>query len=61
MDLLTKIYSNLIEICSDFIEDWVKIGLPAKTKVHAENRGEPLGVQCACCEKVDTLNLSFFE
>ena len=59
-DLLIEICCNLIEICSDFIEDWVKIGMPAKTKVLAENRGEPMGVQCTCCEKVDTFFLSFF-
>ncbi|EOY02402.1 Carbonic anhydrase 1 isoform 1 [Theobroma cacao] len=42
---------------TDFIEDWVKIGMPAKTKVLAENRGEPLGVQCTCCEK-EAVNVS---
>ncbi|XVF60297.1 hypothetical protein PTKIN_Ptkin08bG0034000 [Pterospermum kingtungense] len=42
---------------TDFIEDWVKIGLPAKTKVLAENRGEPLGVQCTFCEK-EAVNVS---
>ncbi|XWS30358.1 hypothetical protein CRYUN_Cryun24cG0110400 [Craigia yunnanensis] len=57
MDLLTKIYSNLIEICNDFIEDWVKIGMPAKTKVQAENGGEPMGVQCTFCEK-EAVNVS---
>ncbi|XVF16412.1 hypothetical protein REPUB_Repub10bG0028700 [Reevesia pubescens] len=42
---------------TDFIEDWVKIGMPAKTKVLAENRGEPLGVQCTFCEK-EAVNVS---
>ncbi|XWS40742.1 hypothetical protein CRYUN_Cryun17cG0021600 [Craigia yunnanensis] len=42
---------------TDFIEDWVKIGMPAKTKVLAENRGEPMGVQCTCCEK-EAVNVS---
>lgn len=37
---------------SDFIEDWVKIGLPAKAKVTAEHGDKPFGDQCACCEKV---------
>ncbi|XWS44180.1 hypothetical protein CRYUN_Cryun15aG0022200 [Craigia yunnanensis] len=42
---------------TDFIEDWVKIGMPAKTKVQAENSGEPLAVQCTCCEK-EAVNVS---
>lgn len=48
-----------LRFCSDFIEDWVKIGVPAKSKVLAEHGGEPLGVQCTHCEKVNTLNFSF--
>ncbi|KAG4202796.1 hypothetical protein ERO13_A05G359000v2 [Gossypium hirsutum] len=42
---------------TDFIEDWVKIGMPAKTKVQAEHGGEPLGVQCTHCEK-EAVNVS---
>ncbi|XP_022740184.1 carbonic anhydrase 2-like [Durio zibethinus] len=42
---------------TDFIEDWVKIGKPAKAKVLAENRGEPMGVQCTYCEK-EAVNVS---
>lgn len=26
----------MVDICSDFIDEWVKMGLPAKTKVIAE-------------------------
>ncbi|OMO69643.1 Carbonic anhydrase [Corchorus olitorius] len=42
---------------TDFIEDWVKIGLPAKKKTITENQGEPLGVQCSFCEK-EAVNVS---
>ncbi|KAK5802442.1 hypothetical protein PVK06_030033 [Gossypium arboreum] len=42
---------------TDFIEDWVKIGIPAKAKVLAEHGGEPLGVQCTHCEK-EAVNVS---
>ncbi|KAL4353568.1 hypothetical protein GQ457_06G041390 [Hibiscus cannabinus] len=42
---------------TDFIEDWVKIGMPAKTKVLAEHGSEPLGAQCAHCEK-EAVNVS---
>ncbi|XVF14101.1 hypothetical protein REPUB_Repub09cG0028300 [Reevesia pubescens] len=42
---------------TDFIEDWVKIGMPARTKVQAENPGEPIGVQCTYCEK-EAVNVS---
>ncbi|XP_075474795.1 carbonic anhydrase-like [Primulina tabacum] len=41
----------------DFIEDWVKIYLPAKKKVIAECRGTPFGDQCALCEK-EAVNVS---
>lgn len=39
-------------ICSDFIEDWVKIGLPARQKVKAEHGGASLPDLCTHCEKV---------
>ncbi|KAE8706258.1 Carbonic anhydrase [Hibiscus syriacus] len=42
---------------TDFIEDWVKIGMPAKTKVLAEHDSEPFGGQCAHCEK-EAVNVS---
>ncbi|XVE83964.1 hypothetical protein DITRI_Ditri16bG0131100 [Diplodiscus trichospermus] len=42
---------------TDFIEDWVKIGLPAKTKVLGEHGSEPLGAQCTHCEK-EAVNVS---
>lgn len=41
-----------IVINSDFIEDWVKIALPAKNKVLGENGAVPFGDQCTACEKV---------
>ncbi|KAA8530239.1 hypothetical protein F0562_004948 [Nyssa sinensis] len=37
---------------TDFIEDWVKICLPAKDKVKAEHGDAPFPEQCAYCEKV---------
>lgn len=42
---------------TDFIEDWVKIGLPAKTKVTADHGNTPFGDQCAVCEK-EAVNVS---
>lgn len=38
--------------CSDFIEDWVKIGSPAKSKVLSDHGEKPFGDQCTFCEKV---------
>ncbi|MBA0690091.1 hypothetical protein Goari_007787, partial [Gossypium aridum] len=35
----------------DFIDDWVKIGLPAKKKVLEENSGLPFEEQLKLCEK----------
>ncbi|KAK4488500.1 hypothetical protein RD792_004264 [Penstemon davidsonii] len=42
---------------TDFIEDWVKICLPAKSKVLADANGTPFGDQCALCEK-EAVNVS---
>ncbi|KAK6129327.1 hypothetical protein DH2020_036935 [Rehmannia glutinosa] len=42
---------------TDFIEDWVKICLPAKAKVLAECGNTPFGDQCAQCEK-EAVNVS---
>ncbi|KAL8471343.1 hypothetical protein ACS0TY_028220 [Phlomoides rotata] len=42
---------------TDFIEDWVKIALPAKNKVLAENGAVPFGDQCTVCEK-EAVNVS---
>ncbi|KAK3033588.1 hypothetical protein RJ639_032436 [Escallonia herrerae] len=42
---------------TDFIEDWVKICLPAKTKVKAEYGSAPLAEQCVYCEK-EAVNVS---
>lgn len=42
---------------TDFIEDWVKIGLPAKTKVLAENGSAAFPDQCTTCEK-EAVNVS---
>lgn len=45
-------HSLVIEKCSEFIEDWVKICLAAKTKVKAESGDSKFGDQCTKCEKV---------
>ncbi|KAK8607248.1 hypothetical protein V6N13_052991 [Hibiscus sabdariffa] len=42
---------------TDFIEDWVEIGMPARNKVKAQNQGESFGLQCTYCEK-EAVNLS---
>lgn len=42
---------------TDFIEDWVKIGLPAKEKVKSEYGTLPFPDQCAKCEK-EAVNVS---
>ncbi|XP_051118428.1 beta carbonic anhydrase 1, chloroplastic-like isoform X2 [Andrographis paniculata] len=42
---------------TDFIEDWVKICLPAKSKVLADAKDSPFGDQCAQCEK-EAVNVS---
>ncbi|PON93388.1 Carbonic anhydrase [Trema orientale] len=41
----------------DFIDDWVKIGLPAKAKVIAEHGNLPLEKQCEKCAE-EAVNLS---
>ncbi|KDO66166.1 hypothetical protein CISIN_1g019915mg [Citrus sinensis] len=42
---------------TDFIEDWVKIGIPAKSKVLTEHGDKPFGDQCTYCEK-EAVNVS---
>ncbi|XP_016496915.1 carbonic anhydrase, chloroplastic-like [Nicotiana tabacum] len=42
---------------NDFIEDWVKIGLPAKAKVLAEHGDKTFEEQVKCCEK-EAVNVS---
>ncbi|XP_010524306.1 PREDICTED: beta carbonic anhydrase 1, chloroplastic-like [Tarenaya hassleriana] len=42
---------------TDFIEDWVKICLPAKTKVLADHGNSAFESQCAHCEK-EAVNVS---
>ncbi|KAI7733811.1 hypothetical protein M8C21_008930 [Ambrosia artemisiifolia] len=42
---------------TDFIEDWVKVCLPAKKKVVAENGAISLDDQCVTCEK-EAVNVS---
>lgn len=48
-------YKNILfwdELGSDFIDEWVKIGLPAKKKVLEEAGDLPLEQQLTLCEKV---------
>lgn len=47
--------SSIQLMCSDFIDEWVKIGLPAKVKVQAEFGDLPLEDQCKHCEKVSSI------
>ena len=42
---------------TDFIEDWVKIGLPARAKVKAEHGNKPLAEQIVFAEK-EAVNVS---
>ncbi|XP_044501266.1 carbonic anhydrase 2-like [Mangifera indica] len=42
---------------TDFIEEWVKIGLPAKKKVLSECKDLDFGAQCSYCEK-EAVNVS---
>ncbi|KAL3526418.1 hypothetical protein ACH5RR_011074 [Cinchona calisaya] len=42
---------------TDFIEDWVKICLPARNKVKAEHGGATFAEQCTHCEK-EAVNVS---
>ncbi|XP_002524642.2 carbonic anhydrase 2 isoform X2 [Ricinus communis] len=42
---------------TDFIEDWVAVGLPAKSKVIAERGSVPFPDQCTYCEK-EAVNVS---
>lgn len=39
-------------ICSDFIENWVKICTPAKSKVKSQHSSLSFEEQCHNCEKV---------
>ncbi|RQW17778.1 hypothetical protein EHS17_15730, partial [Rhodobacteraceae bacterium CH30] len=42
---------------TDFIEDWVKVCAPAKSKVLGESNGSALDDQCVLCEK-EAVNVS---
>nr|ADZ97026.1 carbonic anhydrase 3 [Flaveria anomala] len=42
---------------TDFIEDWVRVGLPAKSKVKAEHASASIDDQCVSCEK-EAVNVS---
>ncbi|XP_058778667.1 carbonic anhydrase, chloroplastic-like isoform X1 [Vicia villosa] len=42
---------------TDFIEEWVKIGLPAKAKVKSQHGDAPFGELCTHCEK-EAVNVS---
>lgn len=42
-------------VCSEFIEDWVKLGLPAKAKVKSAHAGADIQELCSHCEKVGAI------
>lgn len=44
--------NHVIGICSDFIDEWVKIGLPAKAKVIAKEGDADIDEQCEDCARV---------
>ena len=51
--MVYNVASILIGICSDFIDEWVKIGLPAKAKVIANGLGgDDIDEQCEACARV---------
>lgn len=53
-------FYGLIELFSEFIDDWVKIGLPAKIKVLKEHACcDPLE-QRTLCEKVSSAAIIYF-
>lgn len=58
---VNQILSFFWWIYSDFIEDWVKIALPAKKKVKSEHADLPFPELCGYCEKVDPLANSFLK
>lgn len=39
-------------MCSDFVDDWMRIALPAKAKVKAKYSHLPIEEQKAICERV---------
>ncbi|GAU16256.1 hypothetical protein TSUD_298880 [Trifolium subterraneum] len=45
-------YAGTGAAIDDFIEEWVKIGLPAKAKVKSKHGDAPFGELCTHCEKV---------
>lgn len=45
---------NFYYFCSDFIEEWVKICLPAKERVKEAYGNLSLSEQCTACEKVSS-------
>ena len=45
-------------MCSDFIDEWLKIGLPAKLKVKANFGDLSIEEQCKNCEKVSYINFT---
>lgn len=43
------------DLCSHFVEEWVRIGAPAKAKVQADHASAAFEDQCSILEKVCTL------
>jgi carbonic anhydrase len=44
----------VVYVRSHFVEDWVRIGFPAKIKVKKEHASVPFDDQCSILEKVRT-------
>jgi hypothetical protein len=56
MIILVSLYILLFKLvpCSHFVENWVKIGFPAKIKVKKDHASVPFDDQCSILEKVRT-------
>ncbi|GFZ03737.1 carbonic anhydrase 1 [Actinidia rufa] len=52
-----QLLNTQCQVLSDFVHEWIKIGLPAKAKVMAEAGDEPLEKLCSICER-EAVNLS---
>ena len=51
MNLIVRWFGG---VPSHFVEDWVRIGFPAKVKVKKEHASVPFDDQCSILEKVRT-------
>ena len=51
---MMSLFGLVVYVSSHFVEDWVRIGSPAKAKVHKEHASVPFDDQCSILEKVRT-------